>query len=257
MSSAPAGRGTPRPSPSCARPATRPPTVPRRARPGGTQLRCGCSETMPPRRTGSSSSSRALGHSRPAATSRRATTPCSRATRTPPPMPSSCGSDSPPPAPGQSISSVATMRPHERLTAALADLDDPASPQAVALLLEIAVGRAYTMRYSRIADPAERALETARPLGDPPLIATAAAALASGLRTVRPCREGGEVPRGGGRAGRRALRPRPGREARLPPSTSPAPSSTWTGSQPPVTTLSASSPWLVPQANPPSSPSRS
>jgi DNA-binding CsgD family transcriptional regulator/tetratricopeptide (TPR) repeat protein len=70
---------------------------------------------------------------------------------------------------------------HQRLTAALADLDDPASPQAAALMLEIAVGRAYTMRYSRIAALAERALETARPLGDPPLIATAAAALASGL----------------------------------------------------------------------------
>ena len=70
---------------------------------------------------------------------------------------------------------------HQRLTAALSDLDDPASPQAVALMLEIAVGRAYTMRYSRIAALAERALETARPLGDAPLIATAAAALASGL----------------------------------------------------------------------------
>ena len=69
----------------------------------------------------------------------------------------------------------------ERLTAALADLDDPASAQAVALMLEIAVGRAYTMRYSRIADLAERALEIARRLDDPPLIATAAAALASGL----------------------------------------------------------------------------
>ncbi len=70
---------------------------------------------------------------------------------------------------------------HQRLTDALADLDDPASPQAVALMLEIAVGRAYTMRYSRIADPAEQALDTARPLGDRPLVATAAAALASGL----------------------------------------------------------------------------
>ena len=144
----------------------------------------------------------------------------------------------------------------QRLTAALAGLDDPASPQAVALLLEIAVGRAYTMRYSRIADPAERALETARPLGDPPLIATAAAALASGLALCGLVRRRRSTTR---------RRPRwstgsptatwPG--GSTPPSTSPAPSSTWTGSQPPATTLSASSPWLVPQANPPSSPSRS
>ena len=68
-----------------------------------------------------------------------------------------------------------------RLSAALSDLDDPASAQAVSLMLEIAVGRAYTMQYSRIAALAERALETARPLGDPALTATAAAALASGL----------------------------------------------------------------------------
>ena len=144
-------------------------------------MRCGCSETMPPRRTGSNSSSRARGHSRPAATSRRATTPCSRATEL---------------APADAVelrirlTTACAATEHllgrhdaadQRLTAALGDLDDPASPQAVALMLEIAVGRAYTMRYSRIAALAERALETARPLGDSPLIATAAAALASGL----------------------------------------------------------------------------
>ena len=38
----------------------------------------------------------------------------------------------------------------------------------------------YTMRFPQIAELAEQALETARPLGDPPLIATAAAALAWG-----------------------------------------------------------------------------
>jgi DNA-binding CsgD family transcriptional regulator/tetratricopeptide (TPR) repeat protein len=70
---------------------------------------------------------------------------------------------------------------HQRLTAALSDFDDPASSQAAALMLEIAVGCAYTMRYSEIAALAERALETARAFGDPPLIATAVAALASGL----------------------------------------------------------------------------
>ncbi len=69
---------------------------------------------------------------------------------------------------------------HQRLTDALAGLDDPASPEAVALMLELAMDGVYTMRFPQIAQLAEQALETARPLGDPPLIATAAAALAWG-----------------------------------------------------------------------------
>ena len=69
---------------------------------------------------------------------------------------------------------------HRRLTDALAELGDPASPEAVALMLELAVDGVYTMRFPQIAELAEQALETARPLGDPPLIATAAAALAWG-----------------------------------------------------------------------------
>ena len=69
---------------------------------------------------------------------------------------------------------------HQRLTDALADLDDPASPEAVALMLELAIDGVYTMRFPQIAELAKQALETARPLGDPPLIATAAAALAWG-----------------------------------------------------------------------------
>ncbi|MGZ5418488.1 MAG: helix-turn-helix transcriptional regulator [Nocardioides sp.] len=69
---------------------------------------------------------------------------------------------------------------HQRLTDALADLEDPASPEAVALMLELAIDGVYTMRFPQIAELAQQALETARPLGDPPLIATAAAALAWG-----------------------------------------------------------------------------
>ena len=69
---------------------------------------------------------------------------------------------------------------HQRLTDELADLDDPASPEAVALMLELAVDGVYTMRFPQIAQLAEQALETARPLGDPLLIATTAAALAWG-----------------------------------------------------------------------------
>jgi len=69
---------------------------------------------------------------------------------------------------------------NQRLTNALADLDDPSSPEAVALLLELAVDGIYTMRFPQIAGRAAQALETAKPLGDAPLIATAAAALAWG-----------------------------------------------------------------------------
>jgi DNA-binding CsgD family transcriptional regulator len=69
---------------------------------------------------------------------------------------------------------------HQRLTDALADLEDPASPEAVALLLELAMDGVYTMRFAQIAELAQQALDTARPLGDPPLVATAAAALAWG-----------------------------------------------------------------------------
>jgi DNA-binding CsgD family transcriptional regulator len=69
---------------------------------------------------------------------------------------------------------------HQRLTTALAGLDDPASPEAVALMLELAMDGVYTMRFPQIAELAGQALHVARPLGDPPLIATAAAALAWG-----------------------------------------------------------------------------
>jgi ATP/maltotriose-dependent transcriptional regulator MalT len=69
---------------------------------------------------------------------------------------------------------------HQRLTEALADLDNPASPEAVALMLELATDGGYTMRSRQTAEVAQQALETAWPLGDPALIATAAAALAGG-----------------------------------------------------------------------------
>jgi DNA-binding CsgD family transcriptional regulator len=47
-------------------------------------------------------------------------------------------------------------------------------------MLELAMDGVYTMRFPQIAQLAGQALETARPLGNPPLIATAAAALAWG-----------------------------------------------------------------------------
>jgi len=69
---------------------------------------------------------------------------------------------------------------HQRMTDALAGLGDSASPEAVALLLELAMDGFYALRFPQIVQFAERALQTARPLGDLPLTATAAAALAWG-----------------------------------------------------------------------------
>ncbi len=69
---------------------------------------------------------------------------------------------------------------HRRLTEAIADLDDPASTEAVALMLEFATDGAYTLRSPQLAELAQQALVVARPLGDPALTAAAAAALAGG-----------------------------------------------------------------------------
>ena len=69
---------------------------------------------------------------------------------------------------------------HQRLNHALEDLDDPASPEAVALTLELAIDGVYTMRFPQIARRAGQTLATARRLEDPSLVATAAAALAWG-----------------------------------------------------------------------------
>ena len=99
---------------------------------------------------------------------------------------------------------------HQRLTDELAGLDDPASPEAVALMLELAVDGVYTMRFRQIAQLAERALETARPLGDPPADRHRRRRAGMGHGTVRARPRGGEVPRRGGRPGRRSLGPRPG-----------------------------------------------
>ena len=69
---------------------------------------------------------------------------------------------------------------HRRLEDALDELEDPTSPEAVALMLELALDGVYRMQFPQIAEQAAQALEVARPLGNQPLIATAAAALAWG-----------------------------------------------------------------------------
>src|SRR4051794_32704003 len=61
-----------------------------------------------------------------------------------------------------------------RLAGALEQLPDPASPEAVALKLELAIGSLFDADYEAMRDFACEALAAARPLGDRPLTATAA-----------------------------------------------------------------------------------
>jgi predicted ATPase/DNA-binding CsgD family transcriptional regulator len=67
---------------------------------------------------------------------------------------------------------------HARLVGEMDRLGDPASPEAAALMIELAMDGFALMDYGRMRHWAERALSTARPLEDRPLIAASAALLA-------------------------------------------------------------------------------
>ena len=67
---------------------------------------------------------------------------------------------------------------HARLVAALEGLGDPNAPQAVALMITLALDAFYQQRNADSHDWGARALDAARPLGDEPLIAAALAVLA-------------------------------------------------------------------------------
>ena len=67
---------------------------------------------------------------------------------------------------------------HARLVSAMESLRDPESPEAAALMIELAMDGFFLMEYERMRAWAERALRTARPLGDRPLTAAATALLA-------------------------------------------------------------------------------
>ena len=69
---------------------------------------------------------------------------------------------------------------YQRLADALQGLDDADSPEGAALMIELALDGVYRMEFAQIGPWAERALEIARPLEDPPLTASAAAILAWG-----------------------------------------------------------------------------
>ena len=67
---------------------------------------------------------------------------------------------------------------HGRLVNALESLDDPVSPEAVALMITLAMDAFYRQASTDSRSWGARALAVARPLGDEPLIAAASAALA-------------------------------------------------------------------------------
>jgi DNA-binding NarL/FixJ family response regulator len=67
---------------------------------------------------------------------------------------------------------------HARLASAMDSLRDPASREATALMIELAMDGFFRMDYELMREWAERALSTARPLGDRPLTAAAVAVLA-------------------------------------------------------------------------------
>ena len=75
-----------------------------------------------------------------------------------------------------------------RLESALDELDDPGSPEAVALMIELAVDSLYRAEYDAMRGWAARAAEAAAPLGDRSLVAAALGvrALAGALGGVIP-----------------------------------------------------------------------
>src|SRR3954471_10035134 len=67
---------------------------------------------------------------------------------------------------------------HDRLLRALEEVPDQASPEAVSLMIELAMDGAHRLDYKGMEDWGARATDAARQLGDPVLKATAVAAYA-------------------------------------------------------------------------------
>ena len=70
---------------------------------------------------------------------------------------------------------------HGRLAGALNDLANAASPEAAALMIELAGDAIFRLQYETAQDWGRRALTAARPIGDRPLTAAALAVLARSL----------------------------------------------------------------------------
>jgi DNA-binding CsgD family transcriptional regulator len=79
---------------------------------------------------------------------------------------------------------------HDRLQSALAELRDRTSPEAVALMIPLAVHGFYKGDYEQMRDWGEQALVAAGALGDRPLVATAMAIIALA------CTFAGDIPAG-------------------------------------------------------------
>src|SRR6266540_2749157 len=67
---------------------------------------------------------------------------------------------------------------HDRLAQALQALPESASPEAVALMIELALNGFYATNYQSMLDWAQPAVQAAKRVGDPPLTAAAVAMLA-------------------------------------------------------------------------------
>ena len=72
-------------------------------------------------------------------------------------------------------------RAHARLEGALNDLADATSPEAVALMIELAGDAIFRLQYETAQDWGRRALAAARPIGDRPLTGAALAVLTRSL----------------------------------------------------------------------------
>ena len=79
---------------------------------------------------------------------------------------------------------------HARLEGALGALDDPASPQAAALMVNLALDAFFRQEFADSRAWGERALAVARPLGDLPLTAAAVAMVALACSFVEAVQEG-------------------------------------------------------------------
>ena len=177
-SSAPLARATSPPSRPCARPVRWPRGARPRAPRAGSRARFGSCLRLPRPRSGSSCSWRWPGHWPPPGSSPTGTAPCSRAS-------SSC--------PQESVALRVRLttacagvehllgrheQAHARLATALRTLPDSDAPEAVALMIELAVDGFYRMDYESMRGWAGRAVAAARPLDDRPLTAAAVAVLA-------------------------------------------------------------------------------
>ena len=92
------------------------------------------------------------------------------------------------------------------LERALGELPDPDSREGVALRIEMAADHFFLSDFEAMRDEAEDALQAARAVGDPLLVAFAASHLGSALSNLGRAAEAGVGVRRGGRAHRRAGR---------------------------------------------------